>query len=73
MIEKLFSYYPQNYRLEDFTYAFSHDNPHFAMLLIVAAFTFFIGYLEYVYNFKLVRRKKSATYPVWMHMIPWGR
>ena len=67
MFEKLFSFYPTTYSLKDFTYSFSTANPHFTLLLIVAGFTFFIGYMEYVYSFKLVRREKSAPYPVWMH------
>lgn len=67
MIEKLFSFYPQNYKLEDFTYAFSQDNPQFILLIVIATFTFFIGYMEYVYSFKLVRKEKSAPYPIWMH------
>lgn len=67
MIEKLFTFYPANYSLEDFTYAFSSANPNFKLLLAIAAFTFFIGYMEYVYSFMLVRREKSAPYPVWMH------
>ncbi|MCR3759006.1 hypothetical protein KYB31_08390 [Clostridium felsineum] len=67
MIEKLFSFYPSNYTLKDFTYSFSSSNPNLKILLIVAVFTFFIGYMEYVYSFKLVRREKSAPYPVWMH------
>ena len=67
MLEKLFSFYPGNYALSDFTYAFSQDNPQLVFTLLVAAFTFFIGYMEYVYSFKLVRREKSAPYPVWMH------
>ncbi|MDS0528453.1 hypothetical protein NNC19_22445 [Clostridium sp. SHJSY1] len=67
MLEKLFSIYPGNYTLQDFTYAFSQQNPQFALILIIASLTFFIGYMEYVYSFKLVRREKSAPYPVWMH------
>lgn len=67
MINHLFSFYPINYSLEDFLYSFSTDNPNFKLLLCIAAFTFFIGYMEYIYSFMLVRREKSAPYPVWMH------
>ncbi|WP_058303354.1 hypothetical protein [Gorillibacterium timonense] len=67
MLDQLFTFYPTTYSLDDFRTAFSPDNPQFAFLLIVAAFTFFIGYMEYVYSFQLVRREKSAPYPVWMH------
>lgn len=67
MIEKLFSFYPTTYSLDDFMYSFSSANPNFKLLLIIVAFTFFIGYMEYVYSFMLVRREKSAPYPVWMH------
>ncbi|WP_236354986.1 hypothetical protein [Konateibacter massiliensis] len=67
MLEKLFHFYPGNYTLEDFTYAFSPDNPQFILILIIAGLTFFFGYMEYIYSFQLVRREKSAPYPVWMH------
>lgn len=67
MLETLYSSYPGNYTLEDFTFAFSPDNPQFVLLLAVAALTFFFGYMEYIYSFQLVRREKSAPYPVWMH------
>lgn len=67
MLEKLFSFYPGNYTLEDFTFAFSPENPQFILLLIVAVVTFFFGYMEYIYSFQLIRREKSAPYPVWMH------
>lgn len=44
--------------------AFTLDN---TPLLISAAITFLIGYLEYMYSFALIRREKKAPYPVWMH------
>ncbi|MEV7694240.1 hypothetical protein AB0N73_13040 [Microbacterium sp. NPDC089189] len=44
--------------------SFTLDN---TPLLISAAVTFFIGYLEYMYSFALIRREKKAPYPVWMH------
>jgi hypothetical protein len=44
--------------------AFTLDN---TPLLISAAVTFLIGYLEYMYSFALIRREKMAPYPVWMH------
>jgi hypothetical protein len=43
---------------------FTFDN---IPLLAVAALTFLLGYLEYVYSFALVLREKKAPYPVWMH------
>lgn len=67
MLEKLFSYYPGNYSVDDFVNAFSTDNPRFALIVGIAALTFFFGYMEYIYSFQLVRREKSAPYPVWMH------
>lgn len=67
MLEKLFTFYPGNYSLADFTYAFSPDNPQFALTVSIAALTFFFGYMEYIYSFQLIRREKSAPYPVWMH------
>ncbi|AVK49342.1 hypothetical protein AXY43_15790 [Clostridium sp. MF28] len=36
-------------------------------LIIISAFTFLIGYVEYIYSFRLVIREKSAPYPIWMH------
>ncbi|MHA6533247.1 hypothetical protein [Paenibacillus sp. BAC0078] len=36
-------------------------------LVVISAFTFFIGYMEYIYSFRLVNREKRAPYPVWMH------
>jgi hypothetical protein len=36
-------------------------------LLLLSAFTFLIGYLEYIYSFRLVLREKSAPFPLWMH------
>jgi hypothetical protein len=44
--------------------AFTLDN---TQLLVVAAITFLIGYLEYMYSFALMRREKRAPYPIWMH------
>lgn len=44
--------------------AFTLDN---TPLLISAAVTFLIGYLEYMYSFALIRRERMAPYPVWMH------
>ena len=36
-------------------------------ILAISALTFFFGYMEYVYSFRLVAREKSAPYPMWMH------
>ncbi|QIL74034.1 hypothetical protein G7048_26455 (plasmid) [Diaphorobacter sp. HDW4B] len=36
-------------------------------LLWISAFAFAIGYIEYIYSFRLVLRERSAPYPVWMH------
>jgi hypothetical protein len=38
-------------------------------LLWLSAFTFLIGYLEYIYSFRLVLREKSAPFPIWMHTL----
>jgi hypothetical protein len=38
-------------------------------LLLLSAFTFLIGYLEYIYSFRLVLREKSAPFPLWMHTL----
>jgi hypothetical protein len=36
-------------------------------LLLLSAFTFLIGYVEYIYSFRLVLREHSAPFPLWMH------
>lgn len=36
-------------------------------LIIISAFTFLIGYLEYIYSFGLVIKERKAPYPIWMH------
>lgn len=36
-------------------------------LLWISAIAFAIGYLEYIYSFRLVIRERSAPYPIWMH------
>lgn len=36
-------------------------------LLWLSAFTFLIGYVEYIYSFRLVLREHSAPFPLWMH------
>jgi hypothetical protein len=38
-------------------------------LLALSAFTFLIGYVEYIYSFRLVLREKSAPFPLWMHTL----
>lgn len=40
---------------------------HNPWLICISAFAFFIGYMEYIYSFRLVIQEKSAPYPVWMH------
>jgi hypothetical protein len=37
------------------------------LLLIISAITFAIGYIEYIYSFRLVIKEKCAPYPIWMH------
>lgn len=36
-------------------------------LVVISAIVFAIGYIEYIYSFRLVIREKCAPYPVWMH------
>jgi hypothetical protein len=48
---------------EEIIHSYSH-NPN---LLWISAIAFAIGYLEYIYSFRLVIRERSAPYPVWMH------
>jgi len=36
-------------------------------LLVVAAFTSLLGYLEYVYSFALMWREHRSPFPIWMH------
>lgn len=40
------------------------DNPR---LLIISVIAFSIGYIEYIYSFRLVLRENSAPFPLWMH------
>ncbi|MBU3217355.1 hypothetical protein LL033_25570 (plasmid) [Clostridium estertheticum] len=37
-------------------------------LVGISAFTFLIGYIEYIYSFALVIKEKSAPFPIWMHI-----
>lgn len=68
MLEKIFStYVDADVLLDDFTYALSTQNPHFAGTLIAMLATFFLGFMVYVYSFILVFREDSAPYPVWLH------
>ena len=36
-------------------------------LIIISAITFVIGYIEYIYSFRLIIKEKCAPYPIWMH------
>lgn len=36
-------------------------------LLVISGIAFLIGYIEYIYSFRLVIRERSAPYPIWMH------
>ena len=44
--------------------AYTFDN---VGLLVASAVTFGIGFWEYIYSFRLVRREGSAPFPIWMH------
>jgi hypothetical protein len=50
---------------EELMHSYS-NNP---TLLGLSAFTFLIGYLEYIYSFRLVLREHSAPFPIWMHTL----
>lgn len=62
-----FARYPDTYTLDQFVAAFSPSNPRFALTVGVAALTFAIGFLEYIWSFRLVRAERSAPYPLYMH------
>lgn len=49
--------------IEEIIHAYS-NKPE---LLWISAIAFAIGYLEYIYSFRLVIRERLAPYPVWMH------
>jgi hypothetical protein len=49
--------------VEEFIQSYT-DNPR---LVAISAIAFLIGYLQYIYAFRLVNREGSAPYPVWMH------
>lgn len=36
-------------------------------LWVISAIAFAIGYMQYIYSFRLVLRERCAPYPVWMH------
>lgn len=36
-------------------------------LVVISAIAFAIGYIEYIYSFRLVLREKKAPFPLWMH------
>ena len=67
-LEGIFAtYHGTGYELSDFVYAFSPDNPRFLLTCVIAALTFAIGFIEYIYSFLLVRRESSAPYNIEMH------
>ncbi len=67
-LQSIFATYSStNYSLDDFLFAFSPENPKFIFTCIVAAATFLIGFVEYIYSFLLVRRENSAPYTIQMH------
>jgi len=53
--------------VQDLMTAYSPSNPFFIRLIIVSILTFGMGYIEYIYSFRLVIKEKSAPYPIWMH------
>lgn len=68
VLQDIFSTYPSgNYTLQQFVHAFDFSNPHFAATALVAALTFAIGFIEYIYSFALVRREGKAPYNILMH------
>lgn len=67
-LEGIFAtYHGTGYELSDFVYVFSPDNPRFLLTCVIAALTFAIGFIEYIYSFLLVRRESSAPYNIEMH------
>ena len=69
LIKSVFASYPQGVELQlsDFTYSLSSENPAFGMALFATLFTFFLGFMVYVYSVILVNREGAGPYPVWMH------
>ena len=57
----------ENYTLQEFINAFSFSDPDITTMLIVSGFTFFLGYLQYMYSLAIVIREKRAPFPIWMH------
>lgn len=49
--------------VQELIYNYSNNS----YLLMISAIAFAVGYLEYIYSFRLVIREKSAPFPVWMH------
>ena len=69
ILKGLFATYPNgvDVTLQDFVYSLSPDNPAFGMTLFATLFTFFLGFMVYVYSVLLVNREGAGPYPVWMH------
>lgn len=55
------------YTAHEFVVALSPSSPHYVQSLSVAALTFAIGFIEYIYSFALVRREGRAPYNLLMH------
>lgn len=67
-LDSLFAtYHGTTYQLQDFVTAFSTTNPHFWSTLCVAGLTFAIGFIEYIYSFRLVNREGKSPYNLLMH------
>lgn len=69
LIKSIFASYPNGVELQlsDFVYSLSTQNPNFGITLFATLFTFFLGFMVYVYSVILVNREKAGPYPVWMH------
>ena len=69
IIKGIFASYPNgvNVQLQDFVYSLSTQNPNFSITLFATLFTFFLGFMVYVYSVLLVNREGAGPYPVWMH------
>ena len=55
LIKSIFATYPDgvDLQLSDFTYSLSTANPYFGITLATLLITFILGFLVYVYSFKL--------------------
>ncbi|MEE8716623.1 MAG: hypothetical protein SOI26_07830 [Coriobacteriales bacterium] len=51
----------------EMTRAFSFDAPGFPALAVASVIAFYLGYIEYVWSIRIVRREHRSPFPLWVH------